>query len=139
MPNLLGYIAGSYRPVLEDSQVAHKFLLTADLLLATYNMVAEMPPFVGWNLPDGDEVAFHLTNERGTRGWHSCSNNKHAIGISSACVQRFDTLILTMMHEMVHMHENHTNLDRGDVDHSRAFRKWAEQVCRIHKLDVGIF
>jgi SprT-like family protein len=139
IPTSWGYSVGSYRHVLEDSQVASGFVLTSDLLRATYNMVAEMPPFVGWNLPDGDDVEFQIVKDKGTRGWHRYSATKHSIGISRVCVQRYDTLILTMMHEMVHAHEGNIKLDRKDVDHSSAFNRWAAQVCRIHKLDPGIF
>lgn len=115
------------------------FVLTPNLLRATYNMVCELAPFDQWNLPDGDEVVFQVTSERNTRGWHTYSRPQHTIGISSICVQRYDTLVQTMMHEMIHAHERNVKQDRTDVYHSRAFHQWAAQVCRIHKLDAGIF
>jgi hypothetical protein len=42
-------------------------------------------------------------------------------------------------HEMIHVHEEHAKACREDVEHSAAFKKWAQQVCKVHGFDLKRF
>jgi hypothetical protein len=113
--------------------------LTVDMLRAVYNMLCTVPPFDKWNLPDGDDIVFVVGRDRNLRGWCIHREGKWKIGISNTVVARLNLLICTMMHEMIHVHEDNVEISRRDVQHSQAFLKWAEHVCQIHNLDPHIF
>jgi len=44
-----------------------------------------------------------------------------------------------MAHEMVHLHEHHAGMCREDVEHSTAFKRLADQVCKVHGFDPKLF
>ena len=113
--------------------------LTPDLLKGVYDMLCLVAPFKSWNLPDSDEMSFTVGRDPHLRGWCIYNEGKWRIGISSTTVARLNLLIVTMMHEMIHVHEDNTAISRKDVMHSTAFLKWADQVCKIHNLDPHIF
>jgi predicted SprT family Zn-dependent metalloprotease len=112
-------------------------LFNRDTLRAAYNYLNETPPFNKWNLPDGDDVEFRVVRDRGTFGWYLRENGKHIIGLSVSTVGHTDTLIRTMAHEMVHIHEHCSGPCKKG--HSRAFKRWSEQVCRVHGFDPKAF
>jgi len=112
--------------------------LTPDTLRAAYDFLNSTPPFNRWNLPDGEDVIFKVVRDRTYQGWYRKIGKRHAIGISRHFIGQTDPLIRVMGHEMVHLHEEHARaLGRGE--HSAAFRKWADQVCRIHGFDPKLF
>ena len=110
--------------------------MTPDTLRACYNFLAETLPFRNWNLPDGDDVEFRVVRDPTVFGWYIRENGKHIIGVSRM-FKHTDTLVQTMAHEMVHLHEH--NSGPCGKGHSRAFRKWADQVCKHHGFDPGTF
>ena len=112
---------------------------TPETLKAVYDMLCTVPPFDKWNMPDSDEMHFTVCRSPNKLGWCVFSKNKWSVAISIGTVTRLNLLICTMMHEMIHVHEGNVNIDRNDVQHSRAFKKWAAQVCDIHNLDPYIF
>lgn len=107
---------------------------TKDALRAAYNYFCETPPFNKWNLPDGDDVEFRVVRDRSLFGWHSFDGEKHIIAVSSSTVGHSMTLLRTMAHEMVHVHERRTG-SCNSVGHSAAFKRWSEQVCTAHGFD----
>lgn len=111
--------------------------MTPDVLRACYNFLSETLPFRNWNLPDGDDVEFVVVRDPSLFGWYSPINGRHRIGISETTVGHTDTLIRTMAHEMVHVHEHCSGPCRDG--HSRAFRKWAALVCKHHGFDPRAF
>lgn len=113
--------------------------LTPDVLRAAYNFLNETQPFARWNLPDGDEVVFRVWRGRDRYGQYQRVGDKHHIAISSAIVGHTKTLVETMAHEMIHLHEEHNGACTPGAQHSAAFRKWALQVCRIHGFDEKAF
>lgn len=112
--------------------------LTSDALRAAYNYLNETPPFNKWNLPDGDEIDFQVVRDRSLFGWHKFDGSKHVIAISSAAVGHTGTLLQTMAHEMVHVHERSTGAC-GTTGHGKAFKRWSAQVCDIHGFDSKAF
>lgn len=104
--------------------------LTPDTLRAAYDFLATTPPFNKWNLPDGDDITFRVAKDRTLFGWHDKRRGKpHLIAISEYLVGQITTLMETMSHEMIHLHEERSCI-RGN--HGPAFKKFAEQVCKIH-------
>lgn len=112
--------------------------LTPETLQAAYDYLKTTPPFNRWNLPDGEDVRFKVMRSRDVRGWYWTEGERHWIGISSHCIGRTDSLMSTMSHEMLHLHERQTCIETK-AQHSRAFSKLAARVCGIHGFDAKLF
>lgn len=112
-------------------------LVNRDTLRTAYDFLSESPPFNRWNLPDSDDVTFRVVRSKTNYGWHQFDGRRHTIAISSVTVRNTPVLVTTMAHEMIHVHECATCRPRGE--HSKAFRKWAAQVCRAHGFEPKEF
>lgn len=112
--------------------------LTPETLRHCYEFLNTTPPFKSWNLPDGEDVTFKVVRHPGLRGWYRKEPVGHSIGISSRCIGHTLSLMAVMAHEMIHLHEEHANAC-GRGQHSAAFKRWAEQVCRYHGFDPKLF
>lgn len=113
--------------------------LTPDALRAAYEFLCETPPFNRWNLPSGEDVKFRVADSKQHFGWHTFDGQRHEIAVSRALVGQTVTLIETLAHEMIHVHERHTGTCKPGVEHSAAFNRWAAQVCRAHGFDPKAF
>tara|TARA_B110000503_G_scaffold95469_1_gene143737 strand:+ start:1564 stop:1917 length:354 start_codon:yes stop_codon:yes gene_type:complete len=109
--------------------------LTRDVLRACYDFLNECEPFNKWVLPDGDEVAFKVARGKSCWGWYEFKDSKHTIAVSSGMVGHTSSLVSTMAHEMIHLHERNARACKPGTEHSPAFKKWAAQVCAIHGFD----
>ena len=113
--------------------------LTRDMLELAYDLLCATPPFDKWNLPAGEDVQFKVTRSDDVRGdYYRDENGRHVIRISSRCNGTLASLIGTMAHEMIHLHESQ-NCTATRSQHNAAFRKFAEIVCRIHRFDAKAF
>lgn len=114
--------------------------LTADTLRAAYDYLNTTPPFNRWNLPDGEDVNFKVAKDPHNYAWHDKRKGKrHLLVVSQANVGHTQTLLESVAHEMIHVHEEHAGAGTRGVEHSRAFGKWAGQVCKIHGFDPKRF
>ena len=111
--------------------------LTPAILRAAYDFLNHTLPFRRWNLPDGEDVKFHVVRDPALRGWYK--PGPHRIAVSSNCIGRTFSLIEVMAHEMVHLAERHVGICREDVQHSTAFKKLADRVCKVHGFDPKLF
>jgi len=114
--------------------------LTPEMLRAAYEYVRTTEPFCEWNLPDADDVKFKVIKSR--RVYGDCTrigDGEYRIRVSAALIGTTHTLMTTMAHEMIHVHEEHSGMARANVMHGKAFRKLAEEVCKIHELDLKLF
>lgn len=119
----------------------HQLHLTPHMLIAAYELLRVTPPFRGWRLPDPDDVEFCIISTKLTRGTFHLTKKtkKKVICISKGCVSRLPTLISTMAHEMVHLHEDTYHRARDDVAHGARFKRLAAQVCRFHGWEETMF
>jgi hypothetical protein len=115
------------------------FVLAPEMLKASYDLLCTTPPFNRWNLPDSDDIVFKIDRDKKLSAWQTFDGIRHVICVSIACVSTVDLLNRYMAHEMVHVHEANVRIDRNDVEHSAAWRKWAAQVCKIHGYDPMAF
>lgn len=113
--------------------------LTPDVLRACYDFLNECEPFSHWALPDSDDITFKVARGKSCHGWYEFKNGKHLIAISSGMVGHTSSLISTMSHEMIHVHESNAGACRAGVEHSAAFQRWAAQVCGVHGFDPMAF
>lgn len=116
-----------------------KLKLTPENLAACYGFLRTTLPFSRWKLPHQDEVIFKVARTRKTVGWYTFDGLKHFIYVSEGCVGTSKTLVETMAHEMVHLHEKCSGTDRSGVEHSAQFQKYADLVCRHHGFERKMF
>ena len=112
--------------------------LTPDVLRACFDFLSETDPFDRWSL-DSDCVIFKVARGKSCHGWYKFHDGKHLIAVSSGMVGHTSSLIATMAHEMIHMHERNAGTCKPGVEHSGAFKKWAAMVCRSHGFDPMAF
>ncbi len=113
--------------------------ITPDVLRAAYDFLCETPPFNRWNLPSGEDVKFRVANSKQHFGWHTFDGQKHEIAVSRALIGHVNTLIETMAHEMIHVHERQSGACKPGVEHSAAFNRWSAQVCLSLGFDPKAF
>lgn len=117
--------------------------MNREMLVRTYELLAGTPPFSRWKMPPSSEVGFQFLNAENTRGAFriekSTRGARPTIYISRGCVGTLYVLLVTMAHEMVHLHEDTVHRARGDVMHSGRFRRLAAQVCKHHLFDEMVF
>jgi hypothetical protein len=113
--------------------------LTPDILRHAYEFLNSCEPFCRWNLPDSEDIIFHVAKSKNHHGWHNVRRGRHTIAISSAGVGHTLSLMATMAHEMIHLHETVAKLTPSNVQHGAAFKKLAARVCKIHGFDPKTF
>jgi hypothetical protein len=114
--------------------------LTPEMLVAAYEFLRVSAPFRAWKLPDADEVEFHVIGARDRRG-HYCTGEGalHCIAISAANVGHSETLIRTVAHEMLHLHQRERRSETPHTEHNAEFRRLARLVCVHHGFDPRAF
>lgn len=114
--------------------------LSSDVLAAAYEYLSTTQPFSEWNLPDSEDVKFRVIKAPDVRGWYLLGHDgSHTIAVSSRCIGRTQSLIETMAHEMVHLHQGDVKMDTPGAQHNRAFWKLADSVCGFHGFDPKLF
>ena len=108
--------------------------LTSETLRAAYDYLRTTPPFSRWKLPASYEVAFKVGRQNDVRGAHhyKYDDQSHEVIISEVCVGRTDSLLATMAHEMIHVHQQHAK-------HGAEFKRFAKAVCKRHGFDLQLF
>lgn len=113
--------------------------LTPETLAAAYDYICTMPPFEQWNLPDSSEVKFQVIKSRAVFGQVRWDGRQYHMQISSSMCRRHGTLIATVAHEAIHIHQHSACFMRKNV-HDRAFWLLADEVCRHHPdFDRAVF
>jgi hypothetical protein len=113
--------------------------LTREMLEQAYEYLCVTPPFRGWNLPHGEDIKFRVIRSKDFCGYHEVAKGTHIIAISTRCIGRTDSLMVTMAHEMIHTHQWITSMETTGVVHNTAFKKLAARVCAIHGFDPKLF
>ena len=108
-------------------------------LQKAYDFLATCPPFSTWNLPDSDEVKFKVMRARDRYGdYHLNDKRQHVIRISARHVTSVRALMATMAHEMIHLHEKESGIERRS-QRSEAFKLLAAKVCEVCGFHVDGF
>ena len=115
-----------------------RLVITPEMLAAAYDYLQTTKPFCDWNLPDSEDIQFVVYRSIKYHGDWTFINGRHRIRVSSRYNKSTANLMLTVAHEMVHVHEDHNNCS-GRGDHSAAFNAWAQEVCEIHGWDPALF
>jgi len=108
------------------------------MLAAAYTYLCEIEPCSEWNLPPAEEVKFSIIRKTDRYAHYQLRGGKHHIAVSSRFVGRHETLLATMLHEMIHLHIEHNGIS-DTHEHGPVFQKLADKACRIHEFDRLIF
>ena len=111
--------------------------ITPESIAALYDALRQFQPFKGWNLPESDEVEFHVTQERSVYGTYHFGE-AHAITVSEAVVGHWSTLTETMAHEMIHLHQSIRGT-QSKAEHNHEFKRLAIRVCKAFGFDERCF
>lgn len=106
--------------------------LTPAMCEQSYELLRTMPPFRSWRLPHADDVKFIVSRTKKVFAYHNCEANEHCIEVSQRKHGQMGTLLATMAHEMIHIHQH--NKKHRDA-HGASFNRYADQICRIHGFD----
>jgi hypothetical protein len=104
-------------------------------MVGAYSYLILTPPFRGWQLPDPDEVEFHVIEHKDRFADAEWSLGHPAIlRVSRRLVRGTPELICSLAHELCHL-----KLLPEDGTHGPDFLRLAAQVCRIHNFDPKQF
>jgi hypothetical protein len=112
--------------------------LSPKMIAAAYDFLRATPPFVRWKLPHSSKITFRVTRNTDTYGTHETDGREHVISISSKANGFTLTLLQTLAHEMIHLHQTRRGLGKN-AHHGAAFQRWARMVCRRHGFDPKQF
>ena len=112
--------------------------LTPEVLAGAYEYLCLCEPFCRWNLPDSEDITFRVTRHRDRMAHYCRQGTKTEIVVSSAYIGRTESLMTTMAHEMIHLHQALVGMENA-AQHNAAFRKIADHVCEIHGFDPLLF
>lgn len=109
------------------------------MLESAYELLRTTPPFRNWRLPEPDDVSFRVIATEADRGAFRIVRGIPTIYISRGTIGRLSSLLKTMAHEMVHLHEETAHSAREDVVHSKTWVTLAARVCHHHEFDEKLF
>jgi hypothetical protein len=112
--------------------------LTRETLAAAYDYLCTTQPFNKWNLPSSEDIVFRVTRHKDRFAHYTRDVRRHEIVVSAHYIRRTDSLMMTMAHEMIHLHQAESGMENS-AQHNAAFRALAEKVCAIHGFDPGLF
>lgn len=110
--------------------------LHPEMLAAAYEYLRTTEPFKGWNLPEADDIGFHVVKTPSMAADFGVEGNMPLIRVSLAKNGHTATLLATMAHEMIHLRQ-HLTKDR-EV-HGARFKKMSDRVCKAHGFDPLTF
>ena len=109
--------------------------VTPDMLVAAYELLRTAQPFKGWNLPASGTIEFAVLRDPTTYG--DCDGE--TLRVSSSRHGHLQTLLATVAHEMIHLHQMRRRLETPNTQHNADFRRRAARVCRVHGFDPKVF
>jgi hypothetical protein len=109
--------------------------VTPATMIAAYELLRTTQPFLAWKLPDAGEVEFAVI--RGRHIYGDCDGEK--IRVSRGKHGQLQTLLATVAHEMIHLHQMRNRLETKNTEHNADWHARARRVCRAHGFDIKAF
>lgn len=106
--------------------------ITARSIRALYSAYRLLPPFNHWHLPPAYEIKFSVTHDEDYAG--GLDDDPLRMYISDARQSHLNTVTVTIMHEMVHLHLFRSGHKKWN-EHGREFRSLAKQISAIYGFD----
>lgn len=95
-------------------------------------------------MPDADDVIFKVTRSRKVLGMaryyvgRPQPSPSYELEVSEHFIGRTHSLMELVAHEMIHIHQRETRMEKGG-EHNAAFKKLAAMVCKHHGFDPKLF
>ncbi len=114
--------------------------LTPDMLAQAYDFLCTTAPFKGWHLPHSDDIGFHVVRNPHIIADFTVEHDDSVnIRVSTLKGIHTNTLLMTVAHEMIHLHQYRKKIDSKRVEHNANFKRHARRVCKIHGWDETVF
>lgn len=119
--------------------------ITPAMLETAYEFLRTTAPFRSWKLPEADDVEFCVGGglPKGCYADYTpYSDGTHRIRITCEKHRTPAEMLVSLAHEMVHLHQCYQEtLSKGrtSVPHGRKFNALADKVCRAHGFDRKTF
>ena len=108
--------------------------ITPEIARGAYEFLHTIPPFNGWNLPDGEDIKFKIIKSHMTSGeYRHYGGDDHEIAVYKDMMP--PALLGVVAHEMIHLHQRMTKTDGGGA-HNRSFKILASKITKILGVDV---
>ena len=106
--------------------------LSPAILERAYDFLRSTAPFSDWDLPEADEVEFHIHRHRDQRyGDYAFKSGRHIIRLSDRAHHNYTIMLQTMAHEMGHLHQRQTDCKaRPTKTHGFKFERLMRRVGR---------
>lgn len=112
--------------------------ITTEIVESIYETLRLTPPFKNWGLPHADDLEIHIVRHSDRHADHRFDKGRHRLRVSGKICRSVATVTLAVAHEMVHIREHQLGVKTKTHDNA-TFRKLADQVCRHHGFERGIF
>ena len=99
-------------------------IVTRRSILLAYDLLRGMKPFCDWKLPT--KIEAHVSTDINMYG---CFDEPNEITISSGRVWTLTSLMETVAHEMIHLHQYRLKKLNVDTPHDQFFLGCAKEVC----------
>jgi len=116
-------------------------MLTPKRLAAVYECLRQYPPFNRYSLPPASGVEFGLVRKNDRSGdyiYFIRNLDSHLIRVNPDWNGHFDSVVMTMAHEMLHLHQRVRRLD-SRTEHNADFRAKARRICTRFGWDFKRF
>lgn len=109
-------------------------VITSEVLRSCYDLLRMTRPYTAWKLPPSSKVIFKVLVTKDLEGdFYRDKLGRPVIRVSRGKHHTLHAVILTVAHEMCHMH------DKSKSHHGAEFNRLADRVCRWHHFDRGQF
>jgi len=112
--------------------------LTPECLAAAYDYLRTTDPFLAWKLPKSGRVVFRVIRDPRRFADFGLENDKPTIRVSIARNGHSSTLLSTVAHEAIHLHQYLKGLETKG-EHNADFKQRACRVCACHGFDPLTF
>lgn len=112
--------------------------LTPDNLAAAYDYLRTTDPFITWKLPKSGRVKFRVIKDPRVFADFGVENGAPVIRVSTARNGHTNTLLSTVAHEAIHLHQYLRKLETKG-EHNADFKRRAKRICALHGFDPLTF
>jgi hypothetical protein len=115
--------------------------LTAARLASLYEALRAFPPFCRLKCPPAAFINLRVSRHRDREGHYTryLRTDDHYIVVSSAKVGHFDSVVRTLAHEMIHLHQGVARTETPGALHNAEFRRIAKRACDRFGWDLKTF
>ena len=108
-------------------------LLASENVKLLYKTLTKLPPFTHLSMPEAHKVNFVIIRDPSVYGLFE--PEPLTISISSGRCGHFETIIKTLMHEMVHLHCYCNKEDNYEEHSNKLFKKIIKQCAKLYGFD----